>query len=130
MENETVTSAGNCPVDGKVMQHTPGEWFASCADQLRTDAGHHVQWLRYDISANSENIKDDAYYRVASVSNVNNSEQNLSNALLIAAAPDLLAALKVVVNDWTQQFERAGHMAPAWCKQARAAIAKATERAA
>lgn len=39
---------------------------------------------------------------------------------------ELLAALEAVVNDWTAQFERQGHMAPAWCKQARAAIAKAT----
>lgn len=39
---------------------------------------------------------------------------------------ELLAALEVVVSDWTAQFERQGHMAPAWCKQARAAIAKAT----
>jgi hypothetical protein len=45
---------------------------------------------------------------------------------LIAASPRLLAALQVVVNDWTQQFERNGHHAPSWCKQARAAIAEAT----
>jgi len=45
---------------------------------------------------------------------------------LIATAPELLEALQVVVKDWTAQFERRGHLAPAWCKQARAAIAKAT----
>jgi len=45
---------------------------------------------------------------------------------LIAAAPDLLDALQVVVADWTAQRERNGHLAPAWCRQARAAIAKAT----
>ena len=42
-----------------------------------------------------------------------------------ALKAELLAALKVVVSDWTEQFERAGHLAPTWCKQARAAIAKA-----
>lgn len=41
-------------------------------------------------------------------------------------ATELLEALQVVVRDWTAQFERAGHAAPAWCRQARAAIAKAT----
>ena len=53
-------------------------------------------------------------------------EQAEADGRLIAAAPDLLAALEVVVADWTAQFERNGHKAPAWCKQARAAIAKAT----
>lgn len=47
------------------------------------------------------------------------------NAKLIAAAPELLDALLVVVADWTSQFECNGHLAPAWCKQARDAIAKA-----
>ena len=49
-----------------------------------------------------------------------------ANAMLLAAAPELLAALQVVVCDWTAQFESKGHMAPEWCKQARAVIAKAT----
>jgi len=52
-----------------------------------------------------------------------------ANARLIAAAPDLLTALQVVVADWTAQFERNGHLAPAWCQQARAAIAIATGQA-
>ena len=34
----------------------------------------------------------------------------------------LRAALEVVVKDWTEQFERAGHLAPGWVKQARAAL--------
>lgn len=37
----------------------------------------------------------------------------------------LLAALEVVVEQWSSQFERNGHLAPAWCKQARDAIASA-----
>ena len=32
------------------------------------------------------------------------------------------AALTVVVRDWTEQFERAGHLAPGWVKQAREAL--------
>ena len=53
-------------------------------------------------------------------------EMFVANAHLIAAAPDLLEALQAVVVNWTSQFERRGHLAPDWCKQARAAIAKAT----
>ncbi len=34
----------------------------------------------------------------------------------------LRAALAVVVHDWTEQFERNGHLAPAWVKQAREAL--------
>lgn len=49
-----------------------------------------------------------------------------ANARLIAAAPELLDALQIVVTNWTSQFERRGHMAPDWCKKARLAIAKAT----
>lgn len=50
-----------------------------------------------------------------------------ANARLIEAAPELLAALQAVVRDWTAQFERHGSMAPAWCQQARNAIATATK---
>ena len=59
--------------------------------------------------------------------NRTSTEEIFANARLIAAAPDLLAALEIVVSDWTAQFERNGHLAPTWCKQARAAIAKATK---
>ncbi len=38
----------------------------------------------------------------------------------------LRAALQNVVDAWSSQFERQGHLAPEWCKQARAALA-ATE---
>ena len=34
----------------------------------------------------------------------------------------LRAALTVVVRDWTEQFERNGHLAPAWVRQAREAL--------
>lgn len=39
---------------------------------------------------------------------------------------ELLEALRVVVADWTEQFESNGHLAPSWCRQARAAIQRAT----
>lgn len=53
-------------------------------------------------------------------------DEHATKARLIAAAPELLQALQAVVTHWTSQFERRGHQAPDWCKQARAAIAKAT----
>lgn len=53
------------------------------------------------------------------------AEESLANARLIAAAPEMFAALQEVVEHWTSQFERRGHAAPEWCKKARAAISKA-----
>lgn len=37
---------------------------------------------------------------------------------------ELVEAMESVVANWTQQFERYGHMAPEWCKKARVALAK------
>jgi hypothetical protein len=47
-----------------------------------------------------------------------------ANARLIAAAPDLLAALEAISNPWLDDFSRGNAM-----KKARAAIAKATGEA-
>jgi len=52
--------------------------------------------------------------------------EDLANARLIAAAPKMFAALEAVVESWTSQFESNGHLAPDWCKQARAALVEAT----
>lgn len=38
---------------------------------------------------------------------------------------ELLTAVIAVVDAWSSQFERNGHLAPSWCKQARTAIANA-----
>ena len=74
--------------------HTPGPWHAATADEWRTASGEHAQWGRFDISAGSNDPAAENYYRIASVSNVNNSEQNQANAKLIGAAPDMLLALR------------------------------------
>jgi hypothetical protein len=78
--------------------HTPGPWHAATADEWRTASGEHAQWGRFDISAGSNDPAAEDYYRVASVSNVNNADQNQMNAKLIAAAPDLLAACKEAID--------------------------------
>ena len=44
---------------------------------------------------------------------------------LHALNAELVEALQAVVTNWTQQFERYGHMAPEWCKKARAVLTKA-----
>ena len=77
--------------------HTPGPWHAATADEWRTASGEHAQWGRFDISAGSNDQAAENYYRIASVSNVNNSDQNQANAKLIAAAPDMLEALRKAV---------------------------------
>jgi hypothetical protein len=41
------------------------------------------------------------------------------------AHDDLVRALQSVVENWTAQCERNGHLAPQWVKDARAALAKA-----
>lgn len=73
-------------------KHTPGPWLTSPADKWASEDGTFVQYGRYDISAGSADQGSDDYYLVASVSNVNNSEQNEANARLIAAAPEMLEA--------------------------------------
>lgn len=115
-------------------KHTPGPWHATHADEWRTASGEHVQFGRIDISAGSKDWDAESYYRIASVSNANDSWQNRANAQLIAAAPELLEAL--------QDAEKALNNIRCCCHHtaweatgpaviaARAAIAKATGGAA
>lgn len=92
-------------------KHTPGPW------SIETSKG----WL-------NASIRPVVMGRVApfTIAKVLPTEDGAANASLIAAAPDLLEALQTVVDDWSAQFERNGHLAPGWCRKARAAIAKAT----
>lgn len=56
-------------------------------------------------------------------------EQAKSDAEFIIRAcnahDELVTAMQSVVDNWTSQFERNGHFAPQWVKQARAALVKA-----
>ena len=92
-------------------QHTPGPWR-----------------MRAAIKADEFEIRDEnssgGYAPIAKVKGDKRStiEQAAANARLIAAAPDLLEALKDAVS---RQAYREGS-GPAWWENARAAIAKAT----
>lgn len=72
--------------------HTPGPWFMKPADKWTNTMKGFVQWGRFDISAGCDDSFKSDYYRVGSVSNVNDAPSNEANARLISAAPDLLAA--------------------------------------
>lgn len=103
-------------------KHTPGPWVVlpeeSGRGYIRVRGGR--LGARYKIANVCAPIYDGS-----ELAQREDSESR-ANARLIAAAPDLLSALQVVVEQWTAQFERRGHLAPPWCKQARTAIAKAT----
>lgn len=98
-------------------KHTPGPWYG-------LPGRHHIS-IRHKTGD-----KNLPMINVASVRGQYTADcpygTSEGNARLILAAPDLLDALQVVVDQWASQFEMRGHMAPSWCKQARAAIAKAT----
>jgi len=52
-------------------------------------------------------------------------ENNLADAHLIAAAPDLLEALQLALEYWAHRQQRYKNRSPVWVQDARAAIAKA-----
>ena len=104
--------------------------FKAEAQELADAYREHAQWGRFDISAGSNDPAAENYYRVASVSNVNNSDQNQANAKLIGAAPDLLLALREIADDYADRFDMDSPSTNPGMKyvvkQAREAIAKAT----
>ena len=50
----------------------------------------------------------------------------IANARLIAAAPELLEALKLALEYWRHRQQRYKNRSPVWVQAARAAITKAT----
>lgn len=103
MRGEVAGPDGSALSEG--LGHTPGPWHATTADEWRTASGEHAQWGRFDISAGSKDPEAENYYRIASVSNVNNSPQNQANAKLIAAAPKLGHALRDLVDVMTGRMD-------------------------
>jgi len=94
-------------------KHTPGPWELD-ADPTATNP----VWI---IPTNG--VKNGDYWSVCKCDGPNAK----TNARLIAAAPDLLAALRALITEWDRPREIPAD--PDWCDaivgQARAAIAKA-----
>ena len=105
-----------------IAAHTPGPWYWRGNTLAPAQADPEISHVHSILDAKG------GYGFIGTDHRMTNAELD-ADRRLIAAAPDLLAALQVVVADWTAQFERNGHAAPGWCRQARAAIAKATEAA-
>ena len=97
-------------------QHTPGPWHWE-ADEVKGDPFNRV---RYQVTALGRTVTR-VYY-----SSFEGGQTNAeSDARLIAAAPELLAALEDAESIFGPE-EGEEHKAPHWAKRARAAIAKAT----
>ena len=97
-------------------QHTPGPWTV--------DGQHYDYYASFSVKAGGRGV-------CAISSNIKRpGAESAANARLIAAAPDLLAALQAMVDAYQQHFDV---MPVAWQTYdyiARAAIAKATGGAA
>lgn len=95
-------------------KHTPGPWYYIKDDEW----SHSVVTRHGELPDGSPN-----YWTVASV-NKRREPEHEANASLIAAAPDLLDALKGALNHWAVPSSICIDR-PAY-EKARAAIAKAT----
>lgn len=111
------------------MSHTPAPWHIETVDEV----GYSIHGQPIEITG----IKAGIHTRIGTVSHVFEGvapnagwqpipeEMNLANARLIAAAPDLLAALKELVEEAVLVWEYP--MDYAQIEAARAAIKKAEE---
>jgi hypothetical protein len=109
----TNSNAGSSPVDRKVMPHTPGPWVVAAGDNYRIEAAAIPAEYPHHFPG------DDLGRMVATVGN-RQPDFGVADAALIAAAPDLLEALRDMVSDHECMSE-------ATLRFARAAIAKATD---
>ena len=96
-------------------KHTPGPWIVRT--DLQFDHGGAIVSSTYDCYDNCSNL--------VAICDVQ-SMPNAANARLIAAAPDMLAALEIISQSWpAHDSESASPVADAMAAKARAAIAKA-----
>jgi len=113
----TKDAAGASPVDCRVR---PAAWAVVAFGRVqklvvRDDVADEVacKWREQDPRADALPLYDQS----AILESV-----NAAVAAERAKTERMRAALAVVVADWTEQFERAGHLAPQWVKQARDAL--------
>lgn len=71
--------------------HTPGPWNEGRPDMQTIVDGYGSKWI----------YAGNKYVAVASGRDVEDWDEVMANARLIAAAPDLLAACKLVLQRWT-----------------------------
>jgi hypothetical protein len=89
--------------------HTPGPWH------INEELSKRATYLVFSGDGNG--------YLVANVGNYHTDDKECeANARLIAAAPDLLEALRFIADDIAEGVKAKG----SWERLARAAIAKAT----
>lgn len=74
-------------------QHTPGPWTVDCIDDTGSLAGWAYLVREVEAMYEKANASDDDALMDAA------NEQNAANVHLIAAAPDLLAALEAISHD-------------------------------
>lgn len=98
------------------MTHTPGPWFSSAL--LTADDGWTFCSVGpFEVTGDADHVED----TIAEVSGINHDA--LSNAQLIAAAPDLLEAAKHAAMEWRLH----GQLTDS-CRVLETAIAKAEGR--
>lgn len=93
-------------------KHTPGLWYHDFASGMKNGS---PQVVEYFVRLDGDNVSI-----AADIVDPEKCVPSEANARLIAAAPELLEALEVIV---ATEHERHGYN-PFWTDQARAAIAK------
>lgn len=74
----------------KKLKYTPGPWNAGRADMATIEYGAESKWIYGG--------KNQKYVALASGIDIKSFEEVMSNAFLIAAAPDLYEALKAIME--------------------------------
>ena len=118
--DDTTQPAGNGPVQREVRQHTPGPWHWE-ADEVKGDPTGRV---RYQVTALGKTVT--RVYYSSFEGGLTNAE---ADAKLIAAAPELLSALRDL-EAMAERYRQPGAPIPDAQKKARAAIVKAVGSAA
>jgi hypothetical protein len=93
------------------MKHTPGPWRASQDEDTRGNPTWRIDSPTVSLIAS------------LSYANAGERAEGIHDAHLIAAAPELLAALEVVMEPFSKFSD--DNLLFDWMRQARAAIAKA-----
>lgn len=118
MSKDAIAAQG--PLDRGVMRHTPGPWEVVAGDNYRIEAAAIPDKYPHHFP------DDDMGRMVAMVGN-RQPDFGAADAALIAAAPDLLKALRDMVRNHDDIVSDYECLSEATLRFARAAIAKATD---